>query len=755
MLSRPFAAWLPGIVVVGLAAAGFAQDAGVSPTAEAGAVERHYALLIGCTVYPNLPPESQLEGPANDVALTASMLKEKFKYTDDEIVALVHDAPEDRRPTAANIEREFAALAERAAAGDIVFILIAGHGSQLDQDNPDDPHDPERDGKDEVFLPEDTLKWSLSTPAVGAIRDDQLGAWLDAIRAKGAFVFFVADTCHSGSMSRGGPDPDSPARQRWVDPQLLNPPKPAGGTPADAGSGPEEARDPIGVADTAEAAAAQLGPLIALYAVTDRATETEEPLPPYESTDNKKYGRLAFTLVDVLSQANEHLTYRELAQQIGWRYEGWNWLPDVGYLTGSGDHYDDEVLGKGRWSHRSAVTLKYDDETGAHSLDVGYLHGATVGSIYAVYRPAGAEDSHQAIGHVVVTELTPTTARVEPCAFGTMPETPYDELPNPGRCELAFQAASSLKLTVKVLPAPFDPPADEREVARRAAAIRALAETAGSLLAIAGDRDAPDAYVLVGSRGLYLRRATDATIAASEVATVDDRTYPPGVYGPFVDNAAPGGKLDKALAAMAKAYNIRRLAESGKTMIIGDPAFPEVTLEVRIERQDPATGAWSAVDDMHPIDAYVGDLVHVVITNTSESDVDVTVLYIDSEFEIKSFFPSMKQVLTGTDDNRLAPGQSHAVPFKITARTLGLEDVVIIATLTTPAAPRRNFLFLQQGGIERGGDANSAWNTPLGQLLSSAAFGTGERGGNAAPDLARYALRRLSWTVREQPSPEP
>jgi hypothetical protein len=68
----------------------------------------------------------------------------------------------------------------------------------------------------------------------------------------------------------------------------------------------------------------------------------------------------------------------------------------------------------------------------------------------------------------------------------------------------------------------------------------------------------------------------------------------------------------------------------------------------------------------------------------------------------------------------------------------------------------QNFVFLEQQGVDRGGDApGSARSTPLGQLLSTAAFASGNRGGNAAPDMARYAMHRISWRVRKTPPATP
>src|SRR5580692_6005491 len=67
-----------------------------------------HALLIGCTKYPNLRPEMQLVGPGNDVKLMEQVLREKLKFSADNITVLSEAAGgEAQRPTYANIEREF------------------------------------------------------------------------------------------------------------------------------------------------------------------------------------------------------------------------------------------------------------------------------------------------------------------------------------------------------------------------------------------------------------------------------------------------------------------------------------------------------------------------------------------------------------------------------------------------------------------------------------------------------------------------
>ena len=109
------------------------------------------ALLIGVTKYDHLPRDKHLDGPANDVRLMRRLLQERFQFPAEGIVTLTEDEGSPaRRPTRANIEREFRRLADQAREGDQVVILLAGHGSQEPENSPD-PVNPEPDGLDEIF----------------------------------------------------------------------------------------------------------------------------------------------------------------------------------------------------------------------------------------------------------------------------------------------------------------------------------------------------------------------------------------------------------------------------------------------------------------------------------------------------------------------------------------------------------------------------------------------------------------------------
>ncbi len=146
------------------------------------------ALLIGISAYENIQP---LRGPARDVDKVENFLTKHMGYEIDEIAVL-----KDKQANRKNLLRTMDQwLVNSTRPGDEVFIYFSGHGSQL----PDNDKD-EKDGLDETLSPVDTTKTGGNQ-----ITDDEFGSVLT--RLAGRDVTVVVDSCHSGTISRGGPAP--------------------------------------------------------------------------------------------------------------------------------------------------------------------------------------------------------------------------------------------------------------------------------------------------------------------------------------------------------------------------------------------------------------------------------------------------------------------------------------------------------------------------------------------------------------------
>ncbi len=195
---NPNGFWLSGLLAVCLwSCAAFAETR---------------ALLVGVSDYDaDDLAFADLKGPANDVRLMRDVLIERGA---NDIRILADGVDGGARPTRAAIMAAFDSLAADAAEGDFVYIHLSGHGSRQG-----DPEGDETDGRDEIFLPIDVTRAERGALVVpNAITDDEIGRAVAAIRAKGADVWLVMDSCHSGSGLRAAA-PGTATRQ--VTPEAL------------------------------------------------------------------------------------------------------------------------------------------------------------------------------------------------------------------------------------------------------------------------------------------------------------------------------------------------------------------------------------------------------------------------------------------------------------------------------------------------------------------------------------------------------
>jgi hypothetical protein len=145
---------------------------------------KYKALLVGIDHYRSA---RATPGCVDDARETARFLQTKFGFPEASIKLLLNE-----QATAQNIRQAFREwLIEGTAPGDRVFFLYAGHGSQLTDDNGDEP-----DGKDETLAPYNV------DPRTGAnqIRDDEFERMMRQLSQR--LVVMVFDSCHSGTISR-------------------------------------------------------------------------------------------------------------------------------------------------------------------------------------------------------------------------------------------------------------------------------------------------------------------------------------------------------------------------------------------------------------------------------------------------------------------------------------------------------------------------------------------------------------------------
>ncbi len=155
-----------------------------------------HALLIGVARYANLPPALRLEAPGNDVRRMSDALT-SAGYPADHIEIMTEDGPQP--PTRSAVLQALEDLAAAAAPGQEILIYFSGHGAQTTARYPDR----EPDGLQEVYLMADADEAApLSAEPAGMIADFELEAAIGRIRAAGADVVLIADTCHAAGVTR-------------------------------------------------------------------------------------------------------------------------------------------------------------------------------------------------------------------------------------------------------------------------------------------------------------------------------------------------------------------------------------------------------------------------------------------------------------------------------------------------------------------------------------------------------------------------
>lgn len=669
------------------------------------------ALLVGVTQYPSLDKAQWLVGPANDVALAKEVLSgQRFKFPAKNITTLA-GWPENKeqRPTRDNIARAFAKLAGEAKKDDFVFILMSGHGSQ--QPANEDAGDIETDGLDEVFLPADTTQWNPSTGTIeGAIIDDEIKVWTDKIRAKGAFVWIIFDSCHSGTMTRGT---ESTGRvNRRVDPNLL--------IPREALVSSSSLRDPKADSsgDLGKASSEPMGDLVAMYAAQSLEPTFELPIPqPY----GPRRGLFTTTILDIISGTPGALTYRDLAETIDVVYRSNGILQPTPLIEGTG--LDQPVLGVGQALKRRDVLFTGIQTARGLQINAGHLRGITKGTILEVFPPA-VSNSEESLGTVMVTQVEATTASVLPHEFDGKRKADLTMLGAACRASVIYQ---------------------ELGLATMKVALQQKDDKAGWKVIDPETKDTSVSSVLATLRksamGLY-----ELTADLADADWIVQLTRPSeGLLIPAC--GVSGEKVTKemgTLSAEGLAKNLARISRARQLLNIAGKGTGDSSLKIQVDliKFDPdGSGQGSVVP--HGETGRVlraGDEIAFRITNKARVATDVTLLHVGQSFAITAVFPEPAT----TDDNRIPAGGVLDTPrMVVTADQPLKEQLVVLATRAT--RQRHDFTALEQNSLET--TRGAAMQTPLGRLLASRMSGEGSTRGLSRAETGNYATRLLTWTA--------
>jgi len=659
------------------------------PSGHAQGAQR-YALLVGVAEYPSLPARSQLPGTRNDVQLYHRVLRERG-FRAGNVRMLADGIPGGRLPTRAAIIAGFEELEKKAAKGDFVFLLFAGHGSQQPARNLG-PGNPEPDGLDETFMPRDIGKWDSPTATVvNAIVDDEFNEWFSRIRNKGAFVWAVFTTCHSGSVTRG-----FPARVRALKPQEL-------GVPAAAMERAKaQAKKLFGApqSDLAQAGGSleggvrltpDAGGFVAFEAVQSYEEELEEQQPA-GSPNGRDHGRLAYVLAEVLAM-NRSMSYRQAGQQLLQIYAARNYHNTTPLFEGPS--LDATVFGdtvverKPQWPIASSG--------GEIRVDAGSLHQIGEGAVFAVMPDATAADG-KALGYLQAKKVGIYESTLGPVAHGKKAKIDPGKIPASAFARLV-NANLSIALGVSLPPESKTLTANE---ARVKPALDKLATQVIPGLRVEWKRPGAvgDIRLLIKDDQLWLMRP-GAELVREGPAKTHSITLASKSEQEII------AALSDNLRKIGRVVNLARLA----SRMSATPLARAVDFQIELIRGGKASKvAFSSVPTFRD-----GDQLDVTIRNSHERSVDVTILAIDRNYKIDVLFPSR-----AGDSNRVeAKSQPLKLPrLVLEAATPAQEAILFIVTEAKALGERTDFSFLEQSELPRTRGAGAGGNDLMDALVA-------------------------------------
>ena len=687
----------------------------------------NYALLIGVTHYPGLSNSNQLEGPANDVLLMSDLLREVYEFSADNIVILSEKEGEkdpSRLPTRENIKRECERLARDAKKSDKVVVSMSGHGSR----QPEHPNHPNPSGLDKTFLPRDIDKWDKEIEQTqNAIPGWELGDWLRPIPGKGASLWIVVDACHSGAMIRGASEtvrqvdasrelsiPEEAlekARQRAREriPSVLEKTRGSGIDEAPVRLGHE-----VGVAVT--------------YACQSSEVTVELPLPQ-QSTESKPHGLLTYSLNQILRSSSGKVTYQDVIHKIQSNYDAMGRRFPTPSVEGKAK--DQIVLGREKPSRSPVIVSKKGNSL---QINAGKLHGLRVGNLMLV-----KSDDGSLLGQVQITNpIRATSAQVEPRSQQGHP-LPKPEMLIGGRAEVERIDYGDLKLKVALSPTEANgkpvPVSDQQKLTQ---ILTEVAKNGDSPIIFLQDMKDADWIIRLDSDQIVLVRASEMV-----------GTQPPLLLAKHDSAENVLATLKTQLGQIVRAEMLVRMANALEV----SPGLNDtrVLIKTTLQRKGKTDGDWQPTEG--PIaHLYAGDEVTIELANLSRSRVDVTVLYIDSNYGIEVLFPE------AGEDNRLNPGEKPLVlpSLHVTGDTTGREQIIVIA-VKGEKEPADFSVFAQPTLLKANeeskkestrGERSSALDSPLGQLLSSALYTPSEkqattRSGLSKREIDNYTMKAI------------
>ncbi len=594
---------------------------------------RTQALLIGVGEYPGLPPGKNLNAPVNDVQRFRSALQARGVSDND--IRVLADKVEGSitLPTRAAILGEIDRLAKGAAKGDLIIIYGTGHGSRQAA-----RPGTKADGMDQLFLPRDTQMQGARFQ--NAIIGYELGERLDAIRTAGADVWFILDSCFSGSASRAVGEG---VRDKMITPEDVGISVASSLTPDQSLPLAESPKLPDGS-----------GRLIAFYASQPDEAAREVALPPNIPLEKRAWGSI-FTMA--LARAMERadgLTYRQLMVETGRLLRADPALLAKQTPSFEGDGLDATLVG----STRDATQAAWRVADGV--LHAGKIEGVEEGAIFALFD--GLSEDAKPVANAIVTEANSLRSRIALLRAGCDPtksNCPRNERGAfPAKAVYARLLKPAPGAILKISAPRTRPNAPAASDERRAIFEAALRNTVEGVLKgrIGFDESSPDLVTWIDE---------DKTRFMPNGADPVHAEFGPSVTLKQASTEAMETAIARALLRARQVLTLQRLelASSGRG---GRPIRPEIDgrrYKLGAAGKDCVFGGdgGEALREGQPVTTC--DRITVTIENNSRQTITPAVFFLDDSWNVFPRRPKCPFGLTVAD--RLEPGRrlTFEVPY--------------------------------------------------------------------------------------------
>ncbi len=678
------------------------------------------ALLVGVTEYPNLPPALQLKAPVNDVRLMRTVLRQRG-FVDADIETLADGVEGAAAPTRAAILAALGRTAQRARPGDTVYLHFSGHGSLQRTGDPSATAASPAGGWQPVFLPRDVRGWDgkRGAPVPNAITDTVMREAVDAINAKGAFVFAVFDACHSARLVRGVlPHTDaSLVRVRQVEPAAL-------GMTHDLPQA--DVRPPwFDTVSSSTPPPRDRGRAVYFYAAQSYEMATSLPLPV---GDRKAWhGLFTWHLARALA-LGEVSSHRQLGQHLLSRHDQWpaaSALPLFG-----GDGLDDVVFGQTTATVQQWPLERHGTRA---AIPAGALSGLGEGALVALLADplatAGRDPTQPpagTLGYARVKTLEVDRAWLEPVSWqGFAP--PSIALMQAGTWArvVSNPAVFALRISIDSSRCPASCPA-----ARALAALRR------------------DGVIGVDARWVDHADAADVRLRATErgvqvllpgAAEEDGGRSSWGYAAPAtVDAAGLDALVQQTAAGLHRVARTRNLLELAARVALREPRTG-IRLDVKVKRRAGQAVAIATTDRL--IDFGRGDELILEGRNMAADPHDLVAFWLGADQSIARIYPVDRR-----DVPRLAAGQPlRRAAWSVDDDSEGTERLLVITMPMRRANEAADFRFLEQSPLTRLRGATPDADL---QALLDACLADYRSRGDPTPAPAAQALSMQVYTFR-------